>query len=104
MPEIIIITPVKDSPETTKKTIEAISKAHGDFEYYVFNDFSKPETKLFLEKAKKKYHFHLIHLEEITSTPSPNYKLILEKAQEIALQKGLPLLIIESDVIIKEDT
>jgi len=104
MPEAIIITPVKDSLQTTNLTIKAISEAKGDFEYYVFNDFSQPETKKLLEKAKKEYVFQLIHLEDITKNPSPNYKLVLEVAQKIALEKGCPLIIIESDVVIKPDT
>ncbi len=104
MPEAIIITPVKDSLETTKQTIEAISKAEGDFEYYVFNDFSQEPTKKFLEKSQKEFNYKLINLEDITSTPSPNYKLVLETAQKMALEKKCPLLIIESDVIIKPDT
>ncbi len=104
MPEAIIITPVKDSLDTTKLTIKAISESNGDFEYYVFNDFSQPETKIFLEDAKNNYQFHLIHLEDLTTNPSPNYKLVLETAQKIAIEKQCPLIIIESDVIIKTDT
>lgn len=104
MPEAIVITPVKDSLITTKLTIKAIAESNGNFEYYVFNDFSHPETKSFLENVKNEYHFHLIHLEDITSNPSPNYKLVLETAQKIAIEKHCPLIIIESDVIIKNDT
>jgi hypothetical protein len=104
MPEAIIITPVKDSLNTTRLTIQAISESKGDFEYYVFNDFSLPETKNFLERAKDEFHFNLIHLEEITTNPSPNYKLVLQTAQKIAIDKKCPLIIIESDVIIKPDT
>jgi len=104
MPEAIIITPVKDSLKTTNLTIKAISEVKGDFEYIVFNDFSLPETKHFLEQAKTKYGFQLIHLEDITSTPSPNYKLVLELTQQLALEKQCPLVIVESDVVIKPDT
>ena len=88
MPEAIIITPVKDSLETTKLTIEAISKADGNFEYLIFNDFSSEETKTYLISASKKYGFSVIHLEDITSKPSPNYKLVLEMAQKKALEKN----------------
>jgi len=104
MPEAIIITPVKDSLSTVKRTIKAIAESEGDFEYYVFNDFSQADTKQYLEEAQKQYHFNLIHLEDITDTPSPNYKLVLQKAQKIALDKKCPLGIIESDVVIKKDT
>lgn len=104
MPEAIIITPVKDSPETTKRTIEAVTGADGDFEYYVFNDFSLPYTKSLLEETSKQHGFHLINLEDLTTKPSPNYKMVLEMAQQTALAKNKPLIIIESDVVIKKDT
>jgi len=104
MSEAIIITPVKDSLETTRLTIEAISKAKGNFDYYVFNDFSQQETRQFLEDTKKEKGFEVIHLEEITDTPSPNYRLVLEMAQKMALEKKLPLIIIESDVVIQPET
>lgn len=104
MTEAIIITPVKDSLETTKLTIEAISKTKGNFEYYVFNDFSQPQTKQYLQEAKDILDFELVNLEDITTTPSPNYKLVLEMAQKMALKKSCPLVIIESDVVIKPDT
>lgn len=104
MPEAIIITPVKDSLDTTRQTIKAISESNGNFEYYVFNDFSQKETKAYLEEAQKNYGFQLIHLEDITDTPSPNYKLVLQKAQLMAIEKKCPLIIIESDVIIKPNT
>jgi GT2 family glycosyltransferase len=104
MPEAIIITPVKDSLETTKLTLEAVSKTEGDFDYFVFNDFSQPKTKQFLEASKIRLGFNLIHLEDLTDTPSPNYKLVLEMAQQMALEKRCPLIIIESDVVIQPNT
>jgi hypothetical protein len=102
--DILVITPVKDSLETTRKTIEAVSNAEGSFKYVIFNDFSGIETRNFLENNKETLHFQLINLEEITQTPSPNYKITLQKAQEMALSLNVPLLIIESDVIIKKNT
>ena len=104
MSEAIVITPVKDSKETTKRTIEAVTNADGNFEYYIFNDFSKPDVKSFLEESSKKLGFNLIHLEDITTKPSPNYKLVLEIAQKTALSQNKPLIIIESDVVIKKNT
>jgi GT2 family glycosyltransferase len=104
MSEAIVITPVKDSPSTTVKTIEAICNSDASYEYYVFNDFSQPETKKLLEEYQLKYGFNLIHLEDITDTPPPNYKLVLQKAQDMALEQQKPLLIIESDVIVRKDT
>lgn len=104
MPEAIIITPVKDSLETTRLTVKSVCETQSDIEYYVFNDFSGAETKQYLEKAKQVLGFELVHLEDITSTPSPNYKLVLEMAQKIALEKKCPLIIVESDVVVKPET
>lgn len=104
MPEAIIITPVKDSLETTRLTLKSISETQSDVEYYVFNDFSQAETKNYLEENKLKYGYKLVHLEDITDTPSPNYKLVLEIAQKMALEKRCPLIIVESDVIVKPET
>ncbi len=104
MSKAIVITPVKDSVETTKKTIEAVHQSNVDIDYYIFDDFSQPETRSFLEQAQMKYGFNLIHLDNVTSTPSPNYKLVLEMAQKMAVNKKIPLVIVESDVIVKPDT
>lgn len=104
MPEAIIITPVKDSLETVKLTVEAISKAKGNYEYYIYNDFSQSETKEYLDNNASVYNFKAIHLEDITDTPSPNYKLVLQMAQKMALEKKCPLIIIESDVVIQTHT
>ena len=104
MLEAIIITPVKDSLDTTKLTVEALVKTKANIDYYVFNDFSQPETKAFLDEAKDRLGFNVIHLEDITSSPSPNYKLVLQTAQAMAIGKNCPLIIVESDVIVKPDT
>src|SRR5690554_113251 len=104
MPEAIVITPVKDSPSTTQKTIEAVCKSECSIEYHVYNDFSGDETKNLLNQLSKVYNFSLVHLEDITNTPSPNYKLVLKIAQAMAIEKQLPLVIIESDVVITPDT
>ncbi len=102
--EALVVTPVKDSPETTRRTIEAISVADGNFEYVVFNDFSSKETRDFLENNQELFRFRLINLEDYIDTPSPNYKTVLEMSQEMALKNSVPLILIESDVIIKKNT
>lgn len=104
MPEALVITPVKDSIETTLQTIEAIHQAAGDHLHIIYNDFSRPETKSILDTMKGKLGYDLVHLEEITQTPSPNYNLVLQLAQKRALELRIPLIIIESDVIIKKNT
>ena len=104
MPEAIIIIPIKDSLNTTKLTLQALSKTEANVEMYAFNDFSQIETKSYLDTTKNELGFEVIHIEDITSTPSPNYKLVLETAQGMALKKNCPLIIVESDVIVKSDT
>lgn len=104
MHRALVITPVKDALANTLDTCLAISKAETEIKHLLFNDFSSPETKSALEKEKNKIGFELIHLEEFTQKPSPNYKLALQMAQKRALESGLPMIIIESDVVIKPDT
>jgi hypothetical protein len=50
------------------------------------------------------YNFELVNLSEITDTPSPNYRLVLQLAQKKALELGIPLIIIESDVEVNRKT
>jgi len=104
MPDILVITPVKDSIDTTLETIRAIHDAEGNPEYIIYNDFSSSETKNLLEKNKERYGYKLVHLEDITDTPSPNYLLILRLSQKRALELRVPLVIVESDVIIEKAT
>ena len=102
--EAIIITPVKDSLDTVRLTVEAISKAKGNFEYIIYNDFSKKETKNYLEEHQSEFGYNLVHLEDITNHPSPNYKTVLKLARNMAVEASIPLIIVESDVIVKKDT
>jgi hypothetical protein len=104
MADLLIVTPVKDSIETTMETIRAIHQAEGEYRYLVFNDFSSPGNKAILDKSKEELGFELINLEDLTDTPSPNYNITLQKAQQIALEMDVPLVLIESDVIIQKDT
>ncbi|MDR1984239.1 MAG: glycosyltransferase family 2 protein [Prevotellaceae bacterium] len=106
MNKLHIITPVKDSVETTEQTIDAImaSITAIPFEYTVYNDFSADENTQKLEILSKKHNFNLINLKDITSHPSPNYLLVLQMAQAKALTDNTHLVIIESDVIINENT
>ncbi|MEO9022460.1 MAG: hypothetical protein ABI237_08680 [Ginsengibacter sp.] len=104
MHQAIVITPVKDSISHTLNTIRAIYENDCKVHHIVYNDFSTPETRKTLEGNIEKYHFELINLEDITSTPSPNYRLVLEDAQLKAIKEKLPLIIVESDVTINKDT
>lgn len=100
----LVITPVKDSLETVRKTIPAVSEAQGEFEYIVFNDFSNSETRNFLENNQSRFRYNLINLEDYTSSPSPNYNQVLKMGQRMALEKQAHLILIESDVIIRRNT
>jgi hypothetical protein len=104
MYEALVITPVKDSLETTIETIRSIHKSNGEFLYCIYNDFSTEETTNKLEQIKSEYNFELINLSEITDTPSPNYRLVLQMAQKKALELNIPLIVVESDVEVKTDT
>jgi len=104
MYEALVITPVKDSLNTTIETIRSIGNSHGQFYYCIFNDFSSEETTNSLKSMSAEYHFELVNLSEITTTPSPNYRLVLQLAQKKALELGIPLIIIESDVEVYPQT
>ncbi|WP_430973374.1 glycosyltransferase family A protein [Sunxiuqinia rutila] len=104
MPKTLVITPVKNSIETTLQTIEAIHRANGDHQHVVYNDFSTPETTAILEEKQAAYGYKLVNLKDLTETPSPNYNLVLQMAQQKALELNIPLIVIESDVIIQPDT
>jgi hypothetical protein len=102
--DALLVTPVKDSPETTLRTLQAVAAASGDFTYLVFDDFSGAETRDLLRNNQENYHYTLIELCHHTQTPSPNYNLVLQMAQQKALEMNLPLVLIESDVVIREKT
>lgn len=106
MDKINIITPVKDSLDTTLQTIQNImqSETTVGFEYTIYNDFSTEQTTEVLQFESDKQGFTLVNLQEITTHPSPNYLLVLQTAQKKAIADGNHLLIIESDVIVEKDT
>ena len=106
MKRLHIITPVKDSIDFTLETIRAIlaSEIKVPFTYTVYNDFSTPENTARLEEASQALGFRLVNLAEITVHPSPNYLLVLRKAQTEALAEDAGLLIVESDVVVKKAT
>jgi len=100
---VLIITPVKDSIETAIKAVSIICKYKGSSDYLVYNDLSSPETKAILEKEQSQ-GFSLINIEDFVSTPSPNYRFTLQDARKRAIAQNAHLLIVESDVFIKENT
>lgn len=102
--QALVVTPVKNAVEASLETIRAVKQSTGQFAYWVFDDFSSEETKLSLRAASQEMDFKLIHLEELTDHPSPNYDKVLRMAQEKALETNVPLIIIESDVTVQPDT
>ena len=103
---IHIITPVKDSIDSTLDTVRAImsSDIKVPFTYTIYNDFSTPENTLRLEEASKEYGFQLVNQSDLTDHPSPNYLLVLQKTQQEAIEAEAGLLIVESDVTVQPNT
>ncbi|WP_306551182.1 glycosyltransferase [Daejeonella sp.] len=104
MPQVLVINPVKNAIETTLDTARAITKSTVKVKYVIFNDFSTVETKDILEKHREELGYDLIHIEDLTDHPSPNYNLVLQLAQRQALEAKIPLLVVESDVVITPNT
>ena len=106
MNNLHIITPVKDSWETTRRTIDAVMASVGNvnFDYSVYNDFSSDENTQKLISISQQYKLNLINLKDVTTHPSPNYFLILCMVQARALSANSHLLIVESDVIVEKNT
>lgn len=102
--EALVITPVKDSIETTLETIRSVHSSNIQVKHLIFNDFSTDESTQLLTKNAESYGFELINLKDITSTPSPNYRLVLNMSQQKAIEMNVPLIIIESDVEVKDNT
>ncbi len=106
MSKLHIITPVKDSLETTLLTIDSImsSECSVDFSYTIYNDFSSDNTTEALKAESVKQGFALVNLKDLTDHPSPNYLLVLQTAQQKAIANNAHLLIVESDVIVQKGT
>lgn len=106
MSKLHIITPVKDSLDTTLLTINGILNSEIDieFSYTIYNDFSTEETTSQLKLESESKNFELINISDLTTHPSPNYLLVLQIAQQKAIDEKSHLLVIESDVIVEKDT
>ncbi len=106
MKNLHIITPVKDSVESTLECAKAImgSQISTPFKYTIYNDFSTAETTQQLEKASRELGFELVNLCDVTTNPSPNYLLVLQMSQQRAISEDAGVLIVESDVIVQPNT
>ena len=101
-----IITPVKDSIDSTLLTVKAVlaSRITVPYTYTIYNDFSTAENTARLERAAADMGFRLVNLSDLTSHPSPNYLLVLQRTQAESIAEDAALCIVESDVIVQPDT
>ena len=97
-----IIMPVKDSIEMAEKAIHAI--VDSGHTLCIYDDNSIPENAQRLDAIATEKNAKVVHISNLTDHPSPNYRLVLQLAQQEALATNRHLVIVESDVIIKADT
>lgn len=105
-PIVHILTPVKDSIATAEDTIRAVMASEGlsNFRYTIYDDRSIASHAAQLDALACELGCEIVHLADITDKPSPNYLLVLQLAQQEALAAGVPLVIVESDVVVKPNT
>lgn len=94
--------PVKDSLEIAEKAIRAI--VDSGHTLCVYDDNSLPENAQRLDAIAAETNIQVVHISDFTDHPSPNYRLVLQRAQLEALNGSKHLVIVESDVIIKQET
>lgn len=106
MKKLHIITPVKDNVPSALETARAIlsSRLDAPHTYTIYNDFSTEESTRQLDEASQELGFQLVNLSDLTSHPSPNYLLVLQREQKLCLEEDAALLIVESDVVVRPDT
>ena len=97
-----IIMPVKDSLQTAEEAVRAIVAS--GYTLTVYDDYSTPENAARLDALHKELGIQVIHISEHFDHPSPNYRWILIDSQRQSIEKWQHLLIIESDVIVREST
>lgn len=94
--------PVKDSILTAEESIRAIVASGSTLT--VYDDFSTDATALRLDELAAEAGIRVVHLRDLTDHLSPNYRLVLQTAQQEALAGDKHLVIVESDVIVRQDT
>ena len=100
--EVHIVMPVKDSLETAEEAIRAVVES--GYMLTVYDDNSTPENAARLDTLRDELGIKVVHIGEHLNHPSPNYRWVLIDAQRESIEKGLDLLIIESDVIVQKTT
>ena len=97
-----IIMPVKDSIEIAERAIRAI--VNSGHTLCVFDDNSLPKNAQRLDEIAAETSIQVVHISDLTDHPSPNYRLVLQRSQQEALATMRHLVIVESDVIVKNET
>ena len=86
----------------TEKAIRAVvSSGHT---LCVYDDYSLPENAKQLDEIATETGIQIVRIADLTDHPSPNYRFVLQKAQQDALAQGKHLVIVESDVIVQAGT
>ena len=98
----LIIMPVKDSLQTVEESIRAIVASGHTLT--VYDDFSSSENAARLDVLHAELGISVVHICDYIDHPSPNYRWVLIQAQKQALEQNRDLIIIESDVIVAQDT
>ncbi len=104
--KVHIIMPVKDSLGTAEESIRCLLKYNSWANQCltIYNDFSTVENTARLKELSHELGFKLVSWEEHTTHPSPNYRFTLQDAQTKANAEGAHLVIIESDVFVRENS
>lgn len=97
-----IIIPVKDSIEIAERAIRAV--VDSGHTVCIYDDYSLPANAQRLDEMAAELNIQVVHISTLTDHPSPNYRLVLQMAQQEALSKGKHLVIVESDVIVVTDS
>ena len=100
--DVHIIMPVKDSIVTAEQAIRAIVAS--GYTLTLYDDNSTAENAARLDALHEELGIQVVHIAEHIDHPSPNYRWVLIDAQRECLQSGRHLVIIESDVVIRENT
>ncbi len=101
-PHLHIIMPVKDSVDRAEEAVRAVLATGQTLT--VYNDYSTLENTQRLAELADTLPFTLVNLSDLTAHPSPNYLLVLQRAQQTALAEQAHLVIVESDVVVRPDT
>lgn len=94
--------PVKDSITIAERAIRAIVES--GHSVCVFDDNSTYANAQRLDELAVGLGIQVVHISDLTNHPSPNYRLVLQRAQQEAIANNQHLIIVESDVIIQRDT